>query len=553
MRVRLRLSVLAGAAALVAGCGSSTAEYASADTNAAASRVYAAPEIVVAPSSFKGVHGLAIDASDRLLAGSVIGNAMYTVDRTTGKTSVFIPPYEGQADDIAVGPKGELAWTSYLQGVLRYRESDSAPIRVLAKDLPGINSLDFNRKTGKLYASQVFLGDALYEIDISGQQAPRLIRKDMGGFNGFEVGQDGWLYGPLWFKGQVAKINPDTGELVVIASGFQVPAAANFDSKGNLYVVDTKAGELVRVDISNGNKAVVARLKTSLDNLAIDKQDRIYVSNMADNSIEQVDPATGTSRYITRGDLAAPAGLKISDDGKTLYVADTFAFRTVDTQTGKVTDIRRMQEGDLEYPLGVGASQKSLLLTSYSTGSLQILDRSGMATKAMLHGFSAPSDAVEMHDGTILVSDLALGSIIRLSGTNYSDRATVVDGLIGPVQMITGRNGDVYVTEAAGKLTRISTKDWSKKTVADGLTLPEGLAETANGRFIVAEAALGKLTEINPVDGSKRTIAENLPIGFEPGPGMPPTNIPTGVAVDAGGNIYFTADRNNAIYRIPVR
>ena len=45
--------------------------------------------------------------------------------------------------------------------IVRYRESDTAPMRVLAKDQPGLNSLDFDRKNGKLYASQVFLGDAL--------------------------------------------------------------------------------------------------------------------------------------------------------------------------------------------------------------------------------------------------------------------------------------------------------------------------------------------------------------------------------------------------------
>ncbi|REN21320.1 hypothetical protein DSI41_00555, partial [Mycobacterium tuberculosis] len=86
-------------------------------------------------------------------------------------------------------------------GMVRYRESDTAPMRVLAKDLPGINSLDFDRRNGKLYASQVFLGDALWEIDREGQKPPRLIKKDMGGFNGFEAGPDGMLYGPLWFKG----------------------------------------------------------------------------------------------------------------------------------------------------------------------------------------------------------------------------------------------------------------------------------------------------------------------------------------------------------------
>src|SRR3954467_15794412 len=155
------------------------------------SRSWSAPEILVPGSSFHGVHGLAIDAQGRLLAGTVVGSEMWEVDRNTGAAKVFIPAPEGEADDIAIGPKGELAWTSYTQGILRYRENDTAPIRELAKDLPGINSLAFDKRSGKLYASQVFYGDALWEIDVTGTNPPRLIKKDLGGFNGFEVGPDG--------------------------------------------------------------------------------------------------------------------------------------------------------------------------------------------------------------------------------------------------------------------------------------------------------------------------------------------------------------------------
>ena len=38
---------------------------------------YSAPEQLVAPSAFKGVHGLAVDKQGRLLAGSVVGNSIY--------------------------------------------------------------------------------------------------------------------------------------------------------------------------------------------------------------------------------------------------------------------------------------------------------------------------------------------------------------------------------------------------------------------------------------------------------------------------------------------
>jgi streptogramin lyase len=514
---------------------------------------WAAPEALVPPSSFSGVHGLAIDQKGRLLAGSVLGNTLWEVDRTTGAAKVLIGAPEGQADDIAVGPKGELAWTNYLMGMLRYRENDGAPMRVLAKDLPGLNSLDFDRRNNKLYASQVFLGDALWEIDREGQKPPRLIKKDMGGFNGFEVGPDGMLYGPLWFKGQVVKIDPANGQMTVIADGFKIPAAANLDGKGNLWVVDARSGELVRVDLATGRKTVAKQLRPSLDNLAISRDTpdgTIYISNMANNEVQAFNPATGALRTLTSGKLATPAGLKI--DGHTLWVADVFGFRQVDVRTGEVRDVFRMQrDPDLDYPFAIGVSGNLFALTSWFTGTVQLVDRQTLRTVETIHGLKAPFDALPMADGSVIYAEIATGTITRARGAKFADKQVLASGLSGPVQMIIGQDGALYVTEAGGKLIRIPLDASAPlRAIAEGLALPEGVAQTPWGSFIVAESAARRLVEIDPANGSRRTVAENLPIGLVPGPGLPAPYVVTGVAVGSDGSIYVSADLNNAIYRI---
>ena len=537
------LSATAAALALTA-CASSTM------TRPAA---WGEPEALVAPSAFAGVHGLAIDAKGRLLAGSVVGYSLWQVDRQTGAAKVMIPAPEGQADDIAVGPNGELAWTNYLMGMLRYTEGDGAPLKVLAKDLPGLNSLDFDRRNGKLYASQVFLGDALWEIDVAGVEPPRLIAKDMGGFNGFEVGPDGMLYGPLWFKGQVVKIDPANGAMTVINSEFEIPAAANLDGKGNLWVIDTANGELSKVELASGRKTVMKTLKPSLDNLAIAPEGTIYISNMANNSIEVYEPSTGALRTLTSGKVAVPAGLKL--DGDSLWVADIFGFRQVNASNGETRDVFRMHATDskLEYPFAVGLSSKQFALASWFTGTVQIIDRASLKTVQMIHGLKAPFDALPMEDGSVLYAEIATGAITRASGTDYKTTKVVAEGLAGPVQMVLGKDGALYVTEAAGKLTRIDLTTFAKTEIASDLALPEGLAQTPWGSFIVAETAAARLTEIDPTSGARRVIASNLPIGMPAGPGMPPPYIVTGVAVGADGTVYFSADKNNAIYRLRVQ
>ena len=521
------------------------------NTAGASAQTYEVTKLVPG-SAFHGVHGLGIDKSGRLFAGSVAGAALYEVDRNSGTAKIAVPSPEGMADDIAFAPDGTMAWTGFLTGDLYSRKGDG-PLKKLASGLPGINSLAF-RKDGRLYATQVFLGDALYEIDVEGVKPPRKIMEKMGGLNGFEFGPDDMLYGPLWFKGQVAKVDVDKAELSVVADGFKIPAAVNFDSKGNLFVVDTALGQLVRVDPKSGAKKMVAQLKPSLDNLAIDDKDRIFVSNMADNGIQEVDSETGAAKQVISGKLALPGGIGVvSDGGKdTIYIADVFAYRTVDGATGEVSEPARMHADGvtLEYPMSATAKGDDVLLSSWFTGTVQLIDRKTGKTKEMLHDFKAPHDAVKLGDGSILVNELGSKSLIRASGEHGKDRTAVVGGLEGPVGLAAGSGGAVYLTEAfAGQVSKVEANG-EKTVIAKDLKDPEGIAVAPDGKLIVAEVGAKRIIQIDPANGTITEIAANLPIGLPAAPGGLPSNIPTGVGVGASGVIYFSSDLENAIYKV---
>jgi streptogramin lyase len=340
----------------------------------------------------------------------------------------------------------------------------------------------------------------------------------------------------------------------VVADGFKIPAAVNFDSKGNLWVVDTALGQLVRVDPKTGAKKMVAQLKPSLDNLAIDAKDRIFVSNMADNGIQEVDAETGAARQVISGKLALPGGIGVVSDGAkdTIYVADVFAYRTVDGATGEVSEAARMHADGvtLEYPMSATASGDDVLLSSWFTGTVQLIDRKTGKTREMLHGFKAPHDAVKLGDDSILVNELGTKSLVRASGEHGKDRTVLIGGLEGPVGMVGGAKGDVYVTEAFAGLVSLIGSNGEKTIIAKDLKMPEGIARAADGRLIVAEVGAKRLIEINPQNGTVTEIAGNLPIGLAGAPGGLPTNIPTGVGIGASGTIYFSSDIENAIYKV---
>ncbi|HEY2873846.1 MAG TPA: hypothetical protein VGJ56_18115 [Reyranella sp.] len=518
--------------------------------------------ILVPGSWFHGVHGLAFNKDDQLFAGSVLGQTIYRVQVDAGEVDRFIEPPIGMADDIAFAEDGSMAWTAFLMGKVYLRRGNKTI--EIANGLSGPNSIAFT-KDGRLFVSEVFLGDALYEIDIKNVDKPdfksiprnelRRVAEKLGGLNGFEINKDdGFLYGPLWFKGQAVKINIETGAVEVIASGFRIPAAANIDpqSRDDLYVIDTGTGSVWKVSLSSKAKRLVATLKPGLDNLAFDSRGRLFVTSMTDNGIYLVDKVTGASRTIVEGKLAIPSDLAVAtENGKdTVHVADVFSYRTVDGNSGAVSDVLRVQGDTHSYPLGISVGPRHVLLSSWFSNTVEKVDRKTDKLVATLSDFAAPVDAVEMADGTLYVAELGSGNLLKVSADG-KERTIVAKELRGPAALAKGRDNILYVTEnAAGAVTQIDLGSGAHKVVTDGLAGPEGIDVGPDGKLYVAEVGQKRIVSIDPATGAKTVIASNLDIGLESYPGGPPMLVTTGVAVGAGGAIYVSSDRRNALYKL---
>ena len=520
-------------------------------------------QFLVPGSWFHGVHGLAFNKDDQLFAGSVIGQTIYRVQVDSGEVDRVIDPPMGMADDIAFADDGTMAWTAFLLGKVYIRKPNGKTIEV-ANGMGGPNSIAFG-KDGRLFVSEVFLGDALYEIDLKNVDKPdfkpfprselRRIAEKLGGLNGFEIHKDdGFLYGPLWFKGQIVKINLETGAMEVIAEGFKTPAAANIDpqNRDNVYVVDTGTGGVWSVSLTSKAKKLVASLKPGLDNLAFDSRGRLFVTSMTDNGIYLVDKQTGAHRTIVEGKLAIPSDLAVVTEGgkDTVHVADVFSYRTVDGQTGAVADVLRVHGDTHAYPIGISVGPKNTLLTSWFSNTVEKVDRKTGKLVATLGDFAAPVDALEMADGTIYVAELASANLVKVSADGKT-RSTVVKELRSPVALAQGPGNLIYVTEiAAGAVSQIDVVTGARKVVADGLAGPEGIDVGPDGLLYVAEVGQKRVVAIDPATGTKTVIASNLDIGLATYPGGPPALVPTGVAVGRTGTVYVSSDIRNAMYKL---
>lgn len=517
---------------------------------------YVAPdyqfEILVPGSPMHGVHGLAFDASDNLFGASLIGYSVYRIDTQTGEVSTVVGPPLGNSDDVAFGPDGTLAWTAGAFSAV-HALTPAGDFKVLADELPAVNSINY-APDGRLFVTQIFGGDALWEIDPQGAAEPRQVAKRLGGLNGFEVTGDNQIYGPLFLKGKVVRVNIASGEVTEVADGFQVPAAVNMDSRGRLFVVDFADGSVTRLDLASGDRVVIAQLEPPLDNLAINSRDEIYVSNPATNTITAIDPDSGETREVTHGESSGPGGIAIAQiNGRTVVlVADFWGNRYFDAITGERTMLPAPQ--GVTASASLAASDDRLALASiWPFGLLYIIDRD--ANKVIKTGkFKAPYSPVFLADGSVVVADYAAGTLTRLAPGKSRGKKVIASELEGPVGLAVSDDQQIFVGEYdGGRVWRIDSETGERLLVTDGLDRPEGLALTRDGHVLVAETGKQRLLRIKPGSGAVEILADGLAIGLAGGEDLPKPFIPTGVTVDADDNIYISADIANALYKLTRR
>jgi sugar lactone lactonase YvrE len=264
-----------------------------------------------------------------------------------------------------------------------------------------------------------------------------------------------------------------------------------------------------------------------------------------------VKPADGAVRTVVSGPLATPTDLVITDgpDGEKLHVADVFSYRVIDTATKAITDPLRMYRDETENQLGIGAGKTKILITSWAAGMVQVVDRASGAA-VIHHGFTAPTDALELSDGRLIALEAATGTIRPVTDAE-TPAEPIASGLNFPVAMVEAADGKLYVTETSGALALVDLGSGEITRVLEGLSGPEGVDIGADGRVYLAEAGAGRVIAFDPTDKSTTVLAEGLKTGLPSAEGTLPAYTTTGVAVSKkDGSVYVASDITNAIYRI---
>jgi sugar lactone lactonase YvrE len=515
---------------------------------------------LVKGATLRGANGVDIGPDGNLYIASVYGQEIVVMDKNNGKIIDRITEGVQSPDDLVFGPDGSLYWTDIITGEVGRRTPDGFVTKQAF--LPGVNPIAFN-DDGRLFIALDFLGDGLYEYDPELKDTPRTIIECptgfcLGFFNSFDFGPDGLLYGPLFALGEIIKVNVETGDRETVASGFVNPAAAKFGPDGLLTVLD-QTGEVFKIDVTTGQKTLFTTLEPGLDNMVFDEDGTLYMTNNDEGWVAEILPS-GQARILSPGGQILPQGLAVlagPNNQDVVFAADIYNVRQYNGTSGRQTEQYKgfliPPPGVFSLPLsnGISASGGDLIVSSFLSSTVQVWNPVDGITEDFGAQVEAPMDAVRISSGEVIVSDLALGGVIRMSDNSKVAELFVASGMATDGEKVWAADW------ATGDIVQIDFGGGSPTTevVFSGLSFPEGMAVDNEGRLLVYEtegpgSAGGKLTRIDLSTGERTTIVD----GLEPIQGalpiFPPQWFIDDVAVGPSGDIYISGGESNTIQKI---
>ena len=252
-----------------------------------------------------------------------------------------------------------------------------------------------------------------------------------------------------------------TGETAVDKPLFQLaqPYGVAVDSKGRLYVADSKVGAIFVFNTENKDVELIrngaqAHFKM-ITGLTIDDTDRIFVSDSVARHVLVFDPQRRVEATVSEG-MSSPAGVAIDNENRLLYVADT----------------------DLDQVLVYDADSYKLVRKIGTAGKKHESTEAGL--------FSRPTNVAVDPDGNLYVAD------------TFNNRIEIFDA-DGNFVSAFGKNGDGpgYFARPKGVAIDKDGHVWVADTVQDRVQV-----FTREGRLLLWMGGHGMLPgQFNAVQG----------------------------------------------------
>lgn len=300
--------------------------------------------------------------------------------------------------------------------------------------------------------------------------------------------------------------------------------------------------------------------------LADPRGDRLFIADTGHHRIVIADPRTGdvldvvgngrqafADGAFAAASFASPHGMALSNDGGTLFVADTgnHAIRAVDLLTGQVTTLIGTGVRATAYPPEPGDAPAVALSSPWDLALDNIRLYIAMAGSHQIWSYRLSNGRVEplagsaiegIADGPAAEAELAQPSGLALAGDG---RLYFTDTEASSMRYVTLAGRPAVTTLAGGGRDLFAFGDRDGIGGAARLQHPQGVT-FANGMLYIVDTYNHKIKQIDPASGEVRTWAGSSR-GWQDGP-TPLFYEPGGIS--AGPDRLYVADTNNHAIRM---
>ncbi len=512
---------------------------------------------LVKDSLFPGCNGAIIGMDGALYVVHTGNGTVSRINLKTMKATTFVPPYAGAfiLDDITTDDKGNFYTTGMtpLAGEV-YRIDKKGMKSVIGKGFLAPNGIQYNKGTGRLFMSECFQGNRVFELDPTGAREARLLVKENviavpEGF-GFDPDTNDLII-PDMGTGKILRVHPDTGNITVIAEKFVTPIALKIGADKMAYIPELATGAVYRLSLDGQKREKIAQLTPGLDNLAITPEGRLFVTSYWDATVFEV-ATDGTGKFKTLFPKGPNQINGILFKGDKVLISDAIMIRSVEKDRYVPTKLNAWAAHGMPLPLGLADGpgdqvfwpdgvHNAVAIGSPAKGEFKPVAGNLNRPVAVLMSKSEPK---------LYVAEYGAGQITEVSLTDGAKKA-LTTGLEGPLALAIIGN-TLYVAEGKpGRISKVDLTNGRTEVFLSGVVGKVGaLADDKAGNLLALDGASGRLLRINPNNLGISVVAVNLPVGYALIGSYPALEFPVPMTVSPKGDIYLpTMDRGLIMFQ----